>query len=230
VLMHRRGHRAVAWTVGAVALAYFAYNAGYWQPFGGGTPGPRFLVPTLPFLALGLAFAYRRFPATTLALAVPSALWMLLASLTYPLIGEQGTGLWAEYLADGRLEHTLLSVLGVESNWVAIVPVVAAVAAAAAFAVRATPAGDLAARLDGRLALGALAGWVAISVFGPTLAEEPVTPLDGSPEALLVVGVGALAALAALIVLHYRGRAGRRSEPESRRTSTGELALGDLSS
>jgi hypothetical protein len=230
VLMHRRGHRAIAWTVAAVALAYFAYNAGYWQPFGGGTPGPRFLVPALPFLALGLAFAYRRFPATTLALAIPSALWMLLASLTYPLIGEQGTGLWAEYLADGRLEHTLLSVLGVESNWVAVVPVLLAVIGAAWFAVRATPAGSVAAGFDIRLALAALAGWIAISALGPTLAEEPVTPLDGSPEALLVVGVGALAALAALIVLGYRGRAARRSDRDARSASTGELALGDLSS
>ena len=46
----------------AVAAVYFLYNAGYWLPFGGGTPGPRFLIPTLPFLALGLAVAWRRWP------------------------------------------------------------------------------------------------------------------------------------------------------------------------
>ena len=46
----------------AVAAAYFVYNAGYWLPFGGGTPGPRFLIPMLPFLALGLAVAWRRWP------------------------------------------------------------------------------------------------------------------------------------------------------------------------
>ena len=50
--------------IARVAAAYFIYNAGYWLPFGGGTPGPRFLIPALPFLALGLAFAYRRLPAT----------------------------------------------------------------------------------------------------------------------------------------------------------------------
>ena len=49
------------------------YDSGYWLPFGGGSPGPRFLIPMLPFLAVGLACAWRRFPATTLALAVPSA-------------------------------------------------------------------------------------------------------------------------------------------------------------
>ena len=63
--------------VGALAVAYFIYNAGYWLPFGGGSPGPRFLIPALPFLALGWAVAYRRLPALTLALAIPSVLLML---------------------------------------------------------------------------------------------------------------------------------------------------------
>ncbi len=42
---------------------YFLYNTAYWQPLGGGTPGPRFLIPVLPFLAVGLAPAFRRLPA-----------------------------------------------------------------------------------------------------------------------------------------------------------------------
>ena len=61
----------------AVAAVYFIYNSGYWLPYGGGTPGPRFLIPALPFVAIGLAFAYRRLPALTLGLAIPSALFML---------------------------------------------------------------------------------------------------------------------------------------------------------
>ena len=91
VLMHRRGRRAEALTIGGVALAYLLYNAAYWQPLGGGTPGPRFMTPVLPFLALGLAFAYRHRPATTIALAVPSLLSMLVANLTYPLVGYEGS-------------------------------------------------------------------------------------------------------------------------------------------
>ena len=52
-------------------------TSGYDVPFGGGTPGPRFLIPVLPFLALGVAAAYRAWPWSTLALAVPSAVLML---------------------------------------------------------------------------------------------------------------------------------------------------------
>src|SRR3954466_8468025 len=68
VLLRRRGHRAEAWVIGGLAVAYLVYNSGYWLPYGGGTPGPRFLMPVLPFLALPLALAYKRFPLTTFAL------------------------------------------------------------------------------------------------------------------------------------------------------------------
>ena len=61
-VMLRRRQRAEANVILAVAAVYFIYNSGYWLPFGGGTPGPRFLIPALPFLAIGLATAYRRLP------------------------------------------------------------------------------------------------------------------------------------------------------------------------
>jgi len=94
ILMRRQEHRAEANVILAGPAVYFLYNSGYWLPFGGGTPGPRFLMPALPFLALGRPYAYRRLPALTLGLAIPSAFMMLVGTLTFPLIGKQGTGTW----------------------------------------------------------------------------------------------------------------------------------------
>ncbi|MQA76553.1 MAG: hypothetical protein GEU88_19895 [Solirubrobacterales bacterium] len=202
-LMYRRGRRAEALTIGAVALAYLLYNAAYWQPLGGGTPGPRFMTPVLPFLALGLAFAHRARPATAIALAVPSLLWMLVANLTYPLLGYEGSVEWLDRLADGAIEHTVLTVLGLESNWIAIAPVVLAIAAAVALAAAATPwprptAADL------RLAIAALGGWAVLFALGPAITNDPVTVFDGGAGALWLVLISVVLALAALAALRYR--------------------------
>jgi hypothetical protein len=69
VLMYRRGLRAETYVIGGLFLAYLTYNSGYWLPFGGGSPGPRFLIPVIPFLGLPLAVAWKRWPATAFALA-----------------------------------------------------------------------------------------------------------------------------------------------------------------
>ena len=41
VSIKRRGWRAEANVVLAIAIAFFVYNSGYWLPLGGGSPGPR---------------------------------------------------------------------------------------------------------------------------------------------------------------------------------------------
>jgi hypothetical protein len=202
VLMRRRGHRAEANVIAAVAIAYFVYNSGYWLPMGGGTPGPRFLIPALPFLAVGLAFAYRRLPALTLALAIPSAVTMVAASFTYPLLGTQGAGLWGDWLLDGQLEHTVLTAFGMTNPFLAGAPVVAALATAVVLAWRATPRpriGDL------RAPAAALGAWVVIAVVGPTIADSEHTPLNGDDLSLLwLVIAGAALALLALGILRRR--------------------------
>ena len=206
-MMRKRGRAPEAAVIGAVAITYFVYNAGYWLPFGGGSPGPRFLIPALPFVAVGLAPAYRRAGALTLALAIPSVTLMLAGALTFPLIGDNGTGTWANQLGSGTLEHTLLTVLGVHNVWVAVAPVLAAATAAVVFATLATPRtriGDLGP------ALAALGGWAVVAIVGPTIARDPVTPLGDGPAALTLVAAAAAASLATLLVLRYRER---RSEP-----------------
>jgi phage shock protein PspC (stress-responsive transcriptional regulator) len=72
-LMWRQGHRAEALVAAGLPAAFLLVNAGYFLPYGGTSPGPRFLAVSLPFLALGLPFAFRRFPVPTLALAALSA-------------------------------------------------------------------------------------------------------------------------------------------------------------
>jgi hypothetical protein len=78
VLLWRRGLRAEAFACGAVTLLFALLSVGYFDPYGGGSPGPRFLVPALPFLALGLADAFARWPRLTALVTVYSAAAMLL--------------------------------------------------------------------------------------------------------------------------------------------------------
>jgi hypothetical protein len=201
VLMRRQGRRAEAAVIGAVSVVYLLYNAGYWQPLGGGTPGPRFLIPILPFLAVALAPAYRRFGAITLGLAIPSALMMLAAALTFPLITDQGTGTWVNWLGDGSLEHTVLTAFGVTNPWLAMLPVLTALAVAVACAVAATPRisiGPL------RPAVYAVIGWSVIAVVGPTIAGDPATPLSHGSAALALIAVATAASLASLLALRRR--------------------------
>lgn len=211
ILMRGRGHRAEANTILAIAAVYFIYNSGYWLPFGGGTPGPRFLIPALPFLAIGLAFAYKRLPALTLGLAIPSALMMLVGTLTYPLIGKQGTGTWADWLMEGRLEHTVLTAFGVTNAWLAVAPFVAAVLCAVVLAVRATPSTSLA---DFRVAVPALLAWAVVSAVGPGIAGDDISPLArGNTSALWLVASALLLSLATLGLVRARERRAQ-SDPE----------------
>ena len=208
IMIRRRGRPAEAAVIGAVGITYFLYNAGYWLPFGGGSPGPRFFIPALPFLAIGLAPAYRRLPALTLALAIPSVTFMVAGALTFPLIGDNGTGTWANQLGSGALEQTVLTVLGVHNGWLAVAPVLAAVAAAIAFAALATPRARIG---DVGPAVAALLGWALASVVGPSVAGDPVTPLGDGPAALTLVVLGVAASATALLALRYRERRADRA-------------------
>ncbi len=211
-MMRRDGHRAEANTILAVAAVYFLYNSGYWLPFGGGTPGPRFLIPAMPFVAIGLAYAYKRLPAVTLGLAIPSGLMMLAATLTYPLLGRQGTGTWADWLMQGRLEHTVLTAFGVTNAWLAIAPFVAALLTAIVLAVRATPSTSLS---DYRYAAPAVVAWACVSLLGPTLSSEEMTPFNrGNVSVVWLIASALLLSLATLTIVRVRERRAQ-SGPEA---------------
>ena len=211
VLMRRRGQRAEAWVIFAVAAAFFLYNSAYWQPLGGDTPGPRFLIPVLPFLAVGLAPAFRRFRALTLGLAIASAVMMVAGALTYPLVTGDGIAIWAQRLVWADLEHTVLTPIGVTSPWLAVVPVLVALAGAVAFAVRATPPAPVGAI---GAALFAVVAWGATSTVTPSIAGDPKPPLGGGTAALGLVALAVCAAAFTLLVVRYvQGRAAAPEPP-----------------
>lgn len=83
----------------------------FWgNPWGGDSPGPRYMAPCLPFLAMGVAHGLRRIPIFTVSAAVVSSGTMLLASLTNPvgLSGRSSGGLpfWIDLAREGQLAPT----------------------------------------------------------------------------------------------------------------------------
>jgi hypothetical protein len=64
LVLLRRERPAETTFAALVFLFYLLLNCSYFLPYGGVSPGPRFLVPGLPFLAVGLGPGFRRLPRT----------------------------------------------------------------------------------------------------------------------------------------------------------------------
>lgn len=99
----RRGLRSEALVVAGLTAAMLLYNASYYYPFGGWSPGPRFLVLLLPFLAFPLADAWLRWRNVTLMVAGISAFWMISATLAGPLLPDyERPNLWLTRIMHGE--------------------------------------------------------------------------------------------------------------------------------
>ena len=168
-LLYRRGRRAEALTITGVCLCYLIYNSGYYLPFGGGAPGPRFMITMLPFLACPLGLALKRFPGPTIALAAVSITTMAIATATHPLVGyENETVVWTRLLSKADFQPTLATAFGLGRGWGGIWPFVLAAGGAVVLAGAATPR----LRLPARAMLGgamALAGWALFAALAPTV-------------------------------------------------------------
>ena len=127
-LLARRARRE-AILVGGLALAVLLYNAAYYLPFGGGSPGPRFLVPILPFLGLPLAAALVRWPFAVLVTFAVSAFWMISATTAGPLLAEDLSP--ASWIGDIVDEHELANSVFLNGRSAVLLLVVVALAAIA---------------------------------------------------------------------------------------------------
>ncbi len=198
VILSRQGRRAEALLAGAVVTLFLAYTMSYYLPFGGWVPGPRFLVPAIPFLALGLAAAYRACWPATLSLAIVSAGWMVAATLGEPLIEGDDSFVWLDRIRDGDLVHTLFSRVGGGVSPAATLPVLAGLVAAFVLAVwdlpRPAPQPPA-----WRLTAAVTAGWLVIASSAPDLLrlDAATDDMAGALSVVCTIGAVGLASVAA---------------------------------
>ena len=128
IALLRRRFPAEAVLAAAVVAIFLAYNAGYrlsfGGPFGGDSPGPRFLIAVLPFLIFPVGLAARALPGVTAALLGTSAAAMVLATVTEPMVGAHETNRWLSDLRHGEFTHTVVATLGGGAGWLPIAPFV----------------------------------------------------------------------------------------------------------
>ncbi len=134
-----RTYPAEAVVAAVVAGAYVLANTGYFQPYGGASPGPRFLTAGLPFLALGLAPAFAWRPRLALVLTVLSIVPMTAITLTWSSGNAMSGTVWVQLAripADlgsstfvRSLSATAVSSLGLGRDWGAALVGLAAAAA-----------------------------------------------------------------------------------------------------
>jgi hypothetical protein len=194
VLLWRRGWRAETILIGAVSLLYVLHNSSAANPFGGASPGPRHLIPIIPFLAVPLALAVRSWPGATLALAAGGAAVEVVYTVTTPLAAWDRHAL--DRLFDRTFASTALELVGITGG-TAVLLFFAAVGVAVVAALLASGARRVPVR---ELWIGAVAlvGWILVVQVAPDLLQDG----PGYGPYLLIALV---LAIALLVVSLYRG-------------------------
>lgn len=188
VLAWRLPGRAEAVACAAICALFLVYNAGYYLPFGGWGPGPRFLVAATPFSLVLVAYALARYPLPVTAVGLCSVASMALANATAPIVSEdRGLGFWLGRLHAGDVEQTVLTRLGVDDRWLAIAPyglLLTLGVGLALLAARPEMAGQL------ELTVAAVAGWLLLATSTPELLAG--ARWTGALAALLLLAAAAV--------------------------------------
>jgi Dolichyl-phosphate-mannose-protein mannosyltransferase len=193
IVLWRRGNRWMAVIPIVVTGLFLLYNsANNYTVFGGSSPGPRYVIPVLPFLAIPLAAAWRAIPGATAGLTVGAGLFMAGATLTSPLgAGDQQV---LHRLTTGGYVESAAAFLGLHGG-LADIPFALALVVAAAAAIAVTPLPERYSR-EAAAAVVAGAGWVLLMTQTPRLLRE------GASGELVLIGVVCLTVV--LAVVAYR--------------------------
>lgn len=147
VMLVRARRTREAGVVGLVVFAAFvAVQGGWFSVTAGASPGPRYVVPAIPFVAVGVARAWRWSRAVVVGAGVIGAVAMFAAIATNPLAQPTETftfGHWVDRMVDGSWGQNLLTPwLGAPWGQVIQLAVVAVLAEAAWSAGRAASEGE----------------------------------------------------------------------------------------
>jgi hypothetical protein len=118
-MRHRRGVERQAALVALAMFVGMVFVVFVWaDPWGGSSPGPRYLTGALPPLVLGVGAAWSLRPLWTRAAVAVSVLTMGLATIAYPLISHEipvGLGTWIQIAALGHLAPSIFTMM--LGNW-----------------------------------------------------------------------------------------------------------------
>ena len=204
VLLVRRAPAEAAVAVAAPALMLL-YASSFGPSFGGYSPGPRYVVPALPFVAVPVALAFRTLPITAALLGLASGVVMSVITATHVLAAYDGR--WFERLADRQVVETPAAFVGVTGALTILVFFVACLCAVT-LALGTTPRIRFRAA-DGCCAIVALAGWLVLVAAAPSGA-------GGSTYGdFVLAGFGAIVMAAAPVAIATTSRSADRSAPSA---------------
>lgn len=127
-IVNRLPTRRDAWLGLAALVGMVAISTGI-DGYGGDSPGPRYLIPALPLLAVPMAEAWRRLPALCTIAAGVGGFIMWTAMVTTPAIDPsepQPLRIWIDRLRGGDLTTNVLT--GDDHGWVLLLAAAAALA------------------------------------------------------------------------------------------------------
>ena len=184
-----RGERAYAVAGLATFCAFLLYDCAYWTPFGGASPGPRFLIPVIPFLSVGVAVAWRSMRRVVAPLLIASVVTLAVQTSTGPLHIVTTTAVWWYRLHQGQFISTLGDATGAWPGGTSIAVFFAAIAGALVVGL-------------GRPALTAKGGASALTVFAAWYCLSELSPALFHTDFMAGGQMGAYvaAAIAALVL------------------------------